>query len=142
MDSMDVRAGFATVAMALAITACSNAESKACTPPRAYWRQPHNFVGLMPPLIKIAVTHNGDIYWNGQRVSEARLGEYLKLGHTLNPEPEFFLETEMGVSCGAIEKVRDQMDAALECKRPYSHCEEGIQSVWRDLPTPPGTPVS
>ncbi len=139
---MKIRVAFAYVALALAAVGCSKSERKACTPPRAYWSAPHNFVGLMPPLIRIAVTRNGDIYWDGQRVSEPRLEHYLRLAHTLDPEPEFFLETEMGVPCGAVENVRDKMDEALDCKEPYSHCAEGIESVWRNLPTPPGRPVS
>ncbi len=90
----------------------------------------------------VALTRDGSIYWNGARVSRARLSRYLVISHGLNPEPDIFLETEMGVSCRALEAVRDQMDKSLECKAPYSRCAEGIRSVWRDLPTPPGTPIS
>lgn len=91
---------------------------------------------------QISLTHDGSIYWNGSKLSSEHLSEYLRISHGLNPEPIHFLQTEMGVSCKALEALRDQMDQALECKKPYSHCSEGILSVWRDLPTLPGTPVS
>jgi hypothetical protein len=93
-------------------------------------------------LDDVSLAHDGSIYWNGARISSARFGEYLKETHTMNPEPTVFLETEMGVSCSALEAVRDQMDQALECKKAYSSCAEGIQRVWRDLPMSPGSAVS
>lgn len=90
----------------------------------------------------VSLTRNDDIYWNGQRISEKQLAQYLELSRKLNPEPEVLLETEMGASCHAVENVRDQMDRWLDCKKPYPRCAEGIESVWRNLPTPPGTPIS
>jgi hypothetical protein len=125
-----------------ATAACSRPEPQACKPPRSYWQKPHNFDGLMPMMNQISLTHDGSIYWNGTRLSSERLSEYLRVSRGMNPEPNHFLQTEMGTSCKAIEALRDRMDQALECKKPYSHCSEGILSVWRNLPTPPGTPVS
>ena len=90
----------------------------------------------------VALTHDGSIYWNGTEISRAKLDRYLTLSHGLNPEPNVFLETEMGGACSTLEAVRDQMDKALECRQPYARCSEGIQSVWRDLPSPPGAPIS
>lgn len=125
------------------IAACSRHEPRACEAPRSYWEKPHNFGGIEPPLITVvALNHGGLIYWNGTTVSPARLSEYLKTSHRLNPEPHIFLETEMGVSCRTLEAVRDQMDRALECRKPGSCCSEGIRSVWEDLPSPPGSPIS
>jgi hypothetical protein len=125
-----------------ATAACSRPEPQACKPPRLYWQQPHNFSGLMPMMNQISLTRDGSIYWNGSKISPERLSGYLRVSHGMNPEPNHFLQTEMGISCKSIEALRDRMDQALECKKPYSHCSEGILSVWRDLPTPPGTPVS
>lgn len=90
----------------------------------------------------VALTHGGTIYWNGTAVSMARLSEYLQTSHGLNLEPHLFLETEMGVSCAALEAVRDQIDRQLECRKPHSRCSEGIRSVWDNLPPPPGGPIS
>ena len=56
-------------------------------------------------------------------------------------EPIVFLETEMGIPCETLNAVRKQMDEALECKKS-GRCSEGIQTVWRELPRPPGTPIS
>jgi hypothetical protein len=124
------------------ISACSQHQPHACEAPRPYWQKPHNFGGIQPVMTVVALTHDGTIYWNGVAVSQARLGEYLGVSHGLNPEPHVFLETEMGVSCHALEAVRDKMDRGLECRRPYSRCSEGIRSVWENLPSPPGGPVS
>lgn len=125
-----------------ATAACSRPEPMACKPPRSYWQKPHNFDGLTPIMNQISLTHDGSIYWNGSKLSSERLSEYLRVSHGLNPQPNHFLQTEMGVSCKALEALRDRMDQALECKKAFSHCAEGILSVWRELPTPPGTPIS
>lgn len=81
------------------------------------------------------------IYWNGKQVSRRTLDRYLALGPTLNPEPSIFLETEMGASCAAIEALRDQVEKHLDCKSG-SRCNEGILTVWDNIPGPPGRPVS
>ena len=132
----------ATLVACVFLVACSTAEPKACEPPRNYWQKPHNFNGLSPPMNQISLTKDSSIYWNGSKILPARLTRYLNLSHKMNPEPNHFLETETGVSCRSLEALRDRMDQALECKKPYSHCSEGILAVWRDLPTPPGTPIS
>lgn len=132
----------ATIAACAILAGCSQAEPQACKPPRDYWQKPHNFDGLTPMMNEISLTRDGSIYWNGAKTSSDRLTRYLNLSHGMNPEPNHFLQTEMGVSCRSLEELRDRMDQALECKKPYSHCSEGILAVWNDLPTPPGTPPS
>ena len=129
-------------AVGVALAGCSNPEQKACQAPREHWRKPHNFDGLMPMMNKVSLTRDGSIHWNGNRVSSSRFSKYLAISHSLNPEPIVFLQTEMRVSCQALEAVRDQMEQALECNKPYSSCAEGLEEVWRKLPTPPGTPPS
>ena len=129
-------------AAGVCITACSRHEPRACEAPRSYWQKPHNFGGIEPLITVVALAHGGLIYWNGTSVSPAKLSKYLKTSHLLNPEPQIFLETEVGVSCRNLEAVRDQMDRTLECRKPGSRCSEGIRSVWEDLPSPPGSPIS
>jgi biopolymer transport protein ExbD len=90
---------------------------------------------------EVAIDHTGALYWNGKPISREQLIEYLKISHTLNPEPTVFLQTEMGVPCSALDALREQMDQMLECKKS-NRCAEGIISVWRELPTPQGTGVS
>ncbi|MGP7797128.1 ExbD/TolR family protein [Sphingomonas sp. CLY1604] len=126
---------------AMLIVACSQHDPRACKTPRSYWQEPYKFGGIEPIMSVVALTHGGTIYWNGTAVSRAQLNEYLKISHGLNPEPHIFLETEMGVSCEALEAVRDQIDRQLDCRKPYSRCSEGIRSVWGNLPSPPGGPV-
>jgi hypothetical protein len=95
----------------------------------------------MPSINYVAVTYDGVLHWNGKPISSARLREYLRQSHQLDPEPIVFLETEMGVPCETLDALRKQMDNALECKKS-GRCAEGIETVWRELPTPPGTPIS
>ena len=90
----------------------------------------------------LSLARDGAIYWNSARISKQRLNQYLGVSHDMNPEPLLFLQTEMGVSCRALEELRDQIDRAMECKKPYSQCAEGNKEVWRRLPTPAGTPPS
>jgi biopolymer transport protein ExbD len=124
----------------LALAGCSKPEPLACQAPREHWQKPHNFDGLTPMLNEVALTHDGSVHWNGQRISPTQFSKYLAGSHGLNPEPIVFLQTEMGVSCRTLEAVRNQMEQALECNKPYSRCAEGIKQVWGNLPTPPGTP--
>jgi hypothetical protein len=137
-----VKNRFPTVGLILLLIGCARAEPQACQPPRSYWQKPHNLVGLMPPMNIISLLRDGSIDWNGKQVSSERLSQYLDLSHGMNPEPNIFLQTEMGVPCRKLEAVRDQMDRSLECKKAYSHCAEGVLSVWKNLPTPPGSVVS
>ena len=132
---------FVLVLSSLAVSSCSERTPRACTPPREYWNQPHNFLGLVPLRNDIALDHNGVLYWNGKPISNEQLGKYLRISHTLDPEPEVILETEMGVPCGALDAVRAKMDQNLDCKNSH-RCGEGIPSVWRELPSPPNSAVS
>lgn len=126
----------------LILAACSTKEPRACSAPRDYWQKPHNFAGLVPIMNEISLTRDGSIYWNGTRISRATFAKYLATSHGLNPEPNHFLQTEMDVSCSDVEAVRDLMDRALECRKAYSHCAEGILPVWEKWPMPPGSPPS
>ena len=90
----------------------------------------------MPIMNYVSITKDGALHWNGKLISPVRHGQYLRQSHQLIPEPVVFLETEMGVPCDALDAVRKQMDDALECKES-GQCAEGIQTVWRELPTPP-----
>jgi hypothetical protein len=138
--------GFAVIA---ALTGCSSspeqagktALAQACSPPRDYWQRPHNFVGLSPPRIDVGLDRHGSIFWNGNRVSAAQFESYLALAQTMRPQPDVFLDVETGVSCQALEAVRDEMDRGLRCREDRI-CAEGVRSIWEGLPTPPGTPPS
>jgi len=141
---MSVNVNNKLIGMGLAILVvggCTRAPQQACTAARSYWHRPHNFEGLVPQMNTISLTSTGVIHWNDQPISLATLRQYLTASHRLNPEPITFLQTEMGVPCDTLEQVRDEMDARLDC-RHGGPCHEGILSVWKALPTPPGTPIS
>jgi len=92
-------------------------------------------------LNKVAVDRAGTLYWNGKAVTSKTLDRNLALGPTMNPEPWIFLETEMGAPCASIEAVRDQIEKHVSCANRHS-CNEGIMTVWDNIPSPPGTPPS
>jgi len=125
----------------LLLSGCAKGHQQACSGRRATWRHPHNFEGLVPPVNTLSITATGGLFWNGQAISWETLRRYLALSHRLNPEPTVFLETEMGVPFDVVERVRDEMDKELDC-REGGRCAEGILSVWKGLPTPPGTATS
>jgi hypothetical protein len=131
-----------TLGPILILLGCARSEPQACQPPRSYWQKPHNFVGLRPSMNQISLLRDGSIDWNGKKVSSVTLSRYLDLSHKMNPEPDVFLQTEMGVPCRDVEILRDRMDRSLECKKSYSNCAEGILLVWKHLPTPAGSVVS
>jgi len=118
-------------------TGCTTEAPKACSPPRSTWGHPRSF-GVVE-LNKIALDREGKIYWNGKKVSREALDKHLAESSTFKPEPWVFLETEMGMSCAAVEAIRDQIEKHVNCPR---RCNEGIMTVWDNIPWPPGTPVS
>ena len=131
----------ATSLALLLLGGCAKGHQQACSGRRATWRHPHNFEGLVPPIHMLSITAAGGLFWNGKAISWETLRRYLALSHRLNPEPTVFLQTEMGVSCDVVERVRDEMDREMDC-RNGGRCAEGILSVWKALPNPPGTPIS
>jgi biopolymer transport protein ExbD len=126
---------------AASLVSCTSEQPHACSPPRTNWNKPHNFIGLMPAMNRLSLDHAGKLYWNGSSISFQTLSKYLTLVHQMNPEPRVFLEIEAGAPCDSLERVRNEMERKLACDQ-YSACEEGIYSVWKELPTPPRTPPS
>ena len=90
---------------------------------------------------KVALDRTGAIYWNGKPLSSENLDKYLALQPTMDPEPWIFLETEMGAPCATLESVRDQIEKHMHCEQG-GRCNEGILTVWDNIPGPPGGPVS
>ncbi len=126
----------------LALTACSPTREggRACTPPRENWRKPHPHVGPGWLIVPVAVDRDGKIYIAGKQMNKDRFAAQLKSFSAYNPEPAVVLETEAGAPCQAIEQVRSLMEKQMDCTKG-GHCDEGIRSVWNDLPyTGQGTP--
>ena len=59
---------------------------------------------------KVALDRSGVLYWNGKRVSSDQLDQLLRASHNMDPEPEVFLETEMGAPCEALDAVQLKSD--------------------------------
>lgn len=90
---------------------------------------------------KVALDKAGALYWNGKPIHSDALEKYLALQPTLNPQPIIFLETEMGAPCASLDAVRDQIERHIHCAES-GRCNEGILTVWDNIPRPPGTPIS
>jgi hypothetical protein len=134
-------------AMSLGLTVTCACErhappSAACTAPRTYWQQPHNTDGLSPVQLQVSIDHNSFVYVQGGRVTVPELQRQLRGAAAIhNPDVIVALDTEMGASCGMLEKVRDAIDQAMDC-RASGRCAEGSRIVWKNWPLPPGTPPS
>jgi hypothetical protein len=129
-----------TALMALLLASgCAQEAQKACSPPRSTWAKPRSF-GLVV-LNKVALDRTGALYWNGKPISAPALEKYLALQPTLDPEPWIFLETEMGAPCDRLDAVRDQVERYMHCSEG-GRCNEGIMTVWDNIPGPSGGPVS
>jgi hypothetical protein len=107
-------------------------EPRACTPPSEAWGNPHPHLGGLLTST-VSLDHKGATYFNGKKVSLNELSTLLQKTRALNPTPGVVLETEMGVPCAKLDKVRDLMSTQLACGSG-GHCDEGMQTVWRDLP--------
>jgi hypothetical protein len=111
-----------------------HAEGKACTPPLTEWGKPHPHLGPGVMMITVGLDHGGRTYFNGKALPLNELSTMLKHAGALeNPEPVVILETEMGAPCATLDKVRALMNERLACGK-VGHCDEGMQTVWRDLP--------
>ena len=110
-----------------------HAAERACTPPLPAWGKPHPHLGPGTMKITVGLDHNGATYLNGKATSLSELSKLLQEAAPLNPQPIVILETEMGAPCATLDKVRGLMNERLSCGKG-GHCDEGMQTVWRDLP--------
>lgn len=85
-------------------------------------------------LNKVALDRTGALYWNGKPVTKEVLDQYLAQSEGLNPEPWVFLETEMGAPCASLDAVRDQIDKHMHCTSASRRCNEGIETIWDNIP--------
>jgi biopolymer transport protein ExbD len=127
-----------------ALCACSSNKwaEQACSPPRQHWQQPVNTNVIDYPKVDLAIDRQGKIYVEGDQVSLSALERRLSaIPRDEAPTTRVFLETEMGANCHVIESVRATFDKSLNCRQPF-RCNEGIQTLWKQLPVAPGTPAS
>lgn len=120
----------------LLMAGCSqrDAEQRACTAPLTEWSRPHPHLGPDVAFITVGLDHEGTTYFNGKALPLRELSTMLKhAGELENPEPVVVLETEMGAPCATLDKVRQLMNERLACGKT-GHCDEGMMTVWRDLP--------
>lgn len=105
---------------------CANSEPRACTPPDAAWRKPNLNRGLQVIRNKVPLDRAGKLYWNGSFVSAQQFNKMLSAAKKLSPQPEFYLEAEMGAPCRELDRVRDEVSEALGCHDANGACVEGL----------------
>ena len=119
-----------------ALAGCAKSEPTACKAARPNWTTPHALAALEEVHNKVTLDRQGQLFWNGAKVSEPEFADLLRQSSKLTVLPDVWLETEMGVSCRKLESVRDQMETALACRASKpARCVEGLPSY---LPVPPG----
>lgn len=92
--------------------------------------------------MQVSVDHNSYVYVQGHRVSVGALEKQLRGAAAIhNPDVIVALDTEMGASCEMLDRVRDAIDRAMDC-RDSGGCAEGSRLVWKNWPMQPGTPPS
>ena len=127
----------------LLLTSCERDQRRACSPPLSSWGDPHDFSGLLPPVVRVSLNQAGGAYWNGAKVSSRLLVQRFTAVRTMRPpQPIVFLETEMGAPCERVDAIRAEMERILHCSEERGVCAEGIMTVWEHTPSPPETPPS
>ncbi len=75
---------------------------------------------------KVTLDRAGKLYWNGSFVSAQQFNKMLSAAKKLSPQPEFYLEAEMGAPCRELDRVRDEVSEALGCHDANGACVEGL----------------
>jgi hypothetical protein len=89
----------------------------------------------MKQTFTVSLDHEGALYFDGKKVSFSKLASQLQVLAPYDPRPAVILETEMGAPCQTLDSVRTLMNEKLRCETlGGGHCDEGVQTVWRDLP--------
>lgn len=108
------------------LSGCAKSEPRACNPPDVTWRRPRLDRGLEPIRNKVTLDRDGKLYWNGSFVSHQQLGTMLNAAKKLSPQPNLYLEAEMGTPCRELDRVRHEVSEALGCRDTKGRCVEGL----------------
>lgn len=108
------------------LCSCAKSEPRACTPPDAAWRKPNLNQGLETVRNKVTLDRAGNLFWNGQAVSDEQFSKMLEALKNLSAQPDLYLEAEMGVPCRNLDRVRREVSEALGCSDAKGRCMEGL----------------
>jgi hypothetical protein len=123
MDGFSRWCALASVAL---LAGCQPHDERACSPAREYWHNPAEAGELEPLRNRVTLRRDGKILWNGFNASNDQIAQLLAASHKLTPEPGVYLEAEMGASCADLDRMRNQMDTALQCRIDGRKCLEGL----------------
>ena len=123
MDGFSRWGALASVAL---LAGCQPHDERACSPAREYWHNPAEAGELEPLRNRVTLRRDGKILWNGFNASNDQIAQLLAASHKLTPEPGVYLEAEMGASCADLDRMRNQMDTALQCRIDGRKCLEGL----------------
>jgi hypothetical protein len=86
-----------------------------------------------PVVNLIQLDRAGTLYWNGARISEATLGQYMFLVAAMTPRPQTHLEVDPGAPCATVARIVARIARAVDCRRACSY----RVAAWH-----PASPVS
>lgn len=110
----------------VSLLGCASSEPHACTPSGIAWHRPVFSKGLETIRNRVILNRNGDLFWNGSAVSNGQFRKMLEAARKLSPQPELYLQAEMGVPCRDLDRVRSEVAAALGCHDAKGLCVEGL----------------
>jgi hypothetical protein len=85
------------------------------------------------PVNLIQLDRAGTLYWNGVRIKETMLRQYMILVGAMTPRPRTHLEVDPAAQCAGVARIAAMIAGAVDCRRT---CQYRV-APWR-----PASPVS
>lgn len=114
-----------------ALSACNAPQTYAlaCSTLRPSWRTAEQ--DWHHPIINTVQLDETEILrWNGVKIDETRLSQYLERAQGFEPKPSVVLKIDPETNCAAVERIRDRIEAQMHCKSSRL-CGEG-EGSWGD----------
>jgi hypothetical protein len=102
--------------------------AEGCGPLPDGWITPRQGRGVLSIVSVISVAADGNLTFNGARLSEPKLGTYLKQSSEMNPMPVTQVKFAPGLDCDTVRRLRRLMVRTLDCR--FGYCAEGDGKWW------------
>src|SRR5690349_874135 len=99
-------------AAALLLSGCSQAGKypEQCGALLPGWKKPTDGYGVLTLVNKVHISRDGDLRWNGRKITKDELRSFAATLPEMNPIPFTTLEVELGTSCDEVGAVREIVD--------------------------------
>jgi hypothetical protein len=113
------------------------AAQKRCPAPSS-WGVSRTDGSASRPVNLIQLDRAGILYWNGTRIKETMLRQYMTLVGAMTPRPRTHLEVDPAAQCADVARIVAMIAGAVDCRRT---CQYRV-APWRpaspiSLPAPP-----